>query len=143
MGTITSANAILTMSQPILFPIPQQLQGFGVDDVYDVDQIQSVETMMGVDGVLSGGFVYAEVNQTITLQADSASNDFFDILWTQMQAAQDVYPLNGIIVLPAVSTKFAMTNGFLTGYKPVPDGKKVLQARKFQVRWNKIAPMPL
>lgn len=142
MASITSANAVLTLSQPILFPIPQQLQGFAADDVYDVDQIKSVEVLMGVDGVLSAGFVYAEVMQNIRLQADSASNDFFDVVWTQMQAAQDVYPLNGVIILPAIATKFAMVNGYLTGYKPSPDVKKVLQPRNYQITWNKIFPQP-
>lgn len=143
MGSITSANAVLTLAQPILFPVPVQLQGFAADDVYDIDQIKSVETVMGVDGILSGGFVYVEVMQNITLQADSASNDFFDTLWAQMQAAQDIYPISGLVILPSILTKFAMRNGFLTGYKPAPDAKKTLQPRKYQITWNSIAPAPL
>lgn len=143
MATITAANAILTLSQPILFPVPQQLQGFAADDVYDIDSIKSIEAVMGVDGVLSFGFVYVEVMQNITLQADSASNAFFDTVWTQMQAAQDVYPINGVVVLPGVSTTFAMLNGGLTGYKPAPDAKRTLQPRRYQITWNKIFPAPL
>lgn len=140
--SITSSNAILTISQPILFPTPVQLQGFGADDVYDVDAIKSVEESMGVDGVLSFGFVFVAVPQNITLQADSASNDFFDTLWTQMQAAQEVYPVNGIIILPGIATKFTMINGGLTGYKPAPDAKKTLQPRRYQITWNRIFPQP-
>lgn len=144
MGTsITSANAILTLSVLPLFPVPQQIQGFAVDDIYDVDAIKSVETMMGVDGVLSGGFVFVEITQNISLMADSASNLFFDTWWTQMQAAEDVYTASGQIVLPSISTKFNMLNGFLTGYKPIADAKKVLQPRKFQIMWNSVAPAPL
>lgn len=140
--SITSANAILTLSQPILYPTPQQIQGFAVDDVYDIDQIKSVEALMGVDGVLSFGFVYVAIMQNITLQADSASNEFFDTIWTQMQAAQDIYAVNGTIILPGISTKFTMVNGALTGYKPAPDAKKTLTPRKYQVTWNSIAPAP-
>ena len=55
MPSITSANAILTLAIPLLFPTPVQLQGFAADDVYDIPRIKSVETLMGVDGVLSGG----------------------------------------------------------------------------------------
>ena len=80
--SITSANAVLTLAIAQLFPVPQQLQGFGVDDVYDVPQIKSVEVMMGVDGVLSAGFVYVQIPQHITLQGDSASNLIFDTWWT-------------------------------------------------------------
>lgn len=142
MGSITSANAVLMLSVPPLFPIPQQIQGFATDDIYDVPQIKSVEVMMGVDGVLSAGFVYIQIPQTITLQADSPSNSFFDTWWTQMQAAQDAYEASGLIRLPSISTKFTQTTGFLTGYKPVPAGKKTLQPRTYEITWARISPAP-
>ena len=59
-GTITGSSAIVMLSIPGLFTQPQQLQGFDMDDVFDTDQIASVETKMGVDGRLSGGFVALE-----------------------------------------------------------------------------------
>ena len=142
MPSITSANAILTLAIPLLFPTPVQLQGFAADDVYDIPRIKSVETLMGVDGVLSGGFIYVEVLQDIMLQADSPSNSLFDTWWTQMQAAVDVYPANGSIVLPGIATKFTMVNGYLTGYTPAPAAKKVLQPRRFEISWNSIVPSP-
>lgn len=141
--SITSANAILVLSIPPLFAIPQQLQQFATDDIYDVPSIKSVETMMGVDGVLSGGFVFVEIPQSITLQADSPSNLVFDIWWTQMQAAKEVYVANGQIKLPGINTKFNQTRGFLTGYKPVPAGKKVLQSRQYEITWQSIVPSPI
>ena len=142
MPSITSANAVLLLTIPPLFPVPQQLQGFATDDVYDIPQIKSVETLMGVDGVLSGGFVYVMIPQEITLQADSASNAVFDTWWTQMQAAQDVYVASGLIKLPSVATKFLQTVGYLTGYKPAPGAKKVLQPRRYEITWQSIAPAP-
>ena len=142
MPSITSANTILTLAIPLLFPTPVQLQGFATDDVYDIPRIKSVETLMGVDGVLSGGFIYVEILQDIMLQADSPSNSLFDTWWTQMQAAVDVYPANGSIVLPGIATKFTMVNGYLTGYTPAPAAKKVLQPRRFEISWNSIVPSP-
>jgi hypothetical protein len=142
MATITSANATLTLSQPTLFPAPVKMQQFAVDDVFDTENIRAVETLMGVDGVLSFGFVFVAVVQNIALQANSPSNSFFDVIYTQQQAALDVYPLNGTIILPAISTKFTLSNGALTGYKPTPDGKRTLTPRRFQITWNKIAPAP-
>lgn len=142
MTSITSANAVLMLAIPPLFPVPQQLQGFAADDIYDIPQIRSVEVMMGVDGLLSGGFVYVEIRQEISLQADSASNLVFDTWWTQMQAAQDVYVANGIIQLPSIATKFQMVRGFLTGYKPSPGAKKVLQPRRYEITWESVAPAP-
>lgn len=140
--SITAANAVLTLAIAQLFPIPQQLQGFATDDVYDVPTIKSVEVLMGVDGVLSAGFIYAEVPQDIHLQADSPSNAIFDTWWSQMQAARDVYEASGLILLPGLKSKFQQTRGFLTGYKPVPAGKRVLQPRTYQITWERIAPAP-
>jgi hypothetical protein len=142
MASITSANAVVTLSVPPLFVVPQQLQGFAADDVFDVPEIKSVETLMGVDGKLSGGFVYVAIPQQITLQADSLSNDFFDTWWTQMQAAKDVYVALGMVTLRSIGTKFVMTNGFLTGYKPTPGAKKILQPRRFEITWESIVPSP-
>jgi hypothetical protein len=134
--SLSAANAIVTLSIPLLFPIPQQLQGFATDDVFNTGQIKSVET-------LSGGFVFTEVVQNYVLQGDSLSNRFFDVWWTSMQAAQDVYWANGSILLPAVGTKFAMVRGALTGYQPLPDAKKILQPRTHAITWNRVAPSPV
>jgi hypothetical protein len=142
MPSITSANSVVTLTIPILFTAPQQLQGFAADDIFDVPAIESVETLMGVDGVLSAGFVYVKIPWTFTLQGDSASNAIFDAWWTQMQAAQDVYAASGQVVLPSIATKFNLNNGYLTSYKPAPDAKKLIQPRKFTVTWNSVAPAP-
>lgn len=142
MGTITSADVAFTITIQALFPVPQQLQGFATDDIYGVAQIKSVETMMGVDGVLSGGFVFVPVPQEITLQADSESNDVFDLWWTTMQATKGVLRATGLIQLPAIATKFVHTSGFLTGYTPIPAGKRVLQPRRYEVTWQSIVPVP-
>ena len=142
MGDITAANAAILLSIPPLFPIPQQIQGFATDDIYDIPQIKSVEVMMGVDGVLSAGFVFVQIPQEITLQADSPSNALFDTWWTQMQAGQTTYAAQGLIRLPSIQTKFTQTKGFLTGYKPLPGGKKLLQARTYEITWERVAPAP-
>ena len=142
MGDITSANSILTLAIPPLFVTPQQLQGFAADDVYDVPAIQSVEVLMGVDGVLSAGFVYKEIEQEIILQADSASNLLFDTWWTQMVSAKQTYAAQGEIQLPNIASLFTMTNGYLTSYKPAPQAKRLLQPRRYRITWNLIAPAP-
>lgn len=140
--SITSANAILTLSQAVLFPTPQQIQGFAADDIFDMEQVRSVEAVMGVDGVLSFGFVWAARLMNIMLQADSPSNAFFDTIDTQQEAAQDVYPISGLVVLSGISTKFQMINGGLTGYTPTPGVKKTLTPRRYQITWGRVFPQP-
>jgi hypothetical protein len=140
---ITSADAVITLSIVGLFnDVPQQIQGFATDDVFDVDQIKSVELMMGVDGNLSGGFVYQEVPMSVSLQADSDSNDIFDAWWNQMQSARKPYKAEGRILLPSLGFKFVAHKGFLTGYKPAPPGKRVLQPRTYQITWARVVPQP-
>ena len=142
MGTITSADSILTLSIPPLFSNPQQLQGFAADDIFDIPAITSIEEIMGVDGVLSAGFVFVAIQWEISLQADSASNLVFDTWWTQMQATKSTYPAQGVIKLPSVNTKFILSNGFLKSYKPAPPAKRVLQPRRYGLVFQKIAPQP-
>jgi hypothetical protein len=143
MASITAANAIIVMSQATLFPTPFQLQGFGPDDVFDTDAIKSVETVMGVDGELSAGFVFNEVKQRFTLQADSAARDFFDVVYLQQQQAEDAYPINAVISLPAVAQKYTQTRGFITEHKLMPDAKKILQPCRYEITWKRIAVSPL
>lgn len=142
MGKITAADAVVTLSIATLFENPQQLQGFAADDVTDVPQIKSVETVMGVDGVLSAGFVFVPVLQTITLQADSLSNRVFDQWWQQMQSTKDVFIAQGVIRFPAIGSKFVQNDGYLTGYKPLPGAKKLLQPRTYEITWNSIVAQP-
>jgi|SRR5271156_1657290 len=143
-GSITSADAVVTLWQPILFPTPLQLQQFAVDDIYDTDQIRNVEAQMGVDGTLSFGFVYAPIMQNFALQANSPSiAAFFDPIYAQQILGKTVYPISGTIALPSLGKKWAMTNGAMTDYKPMPDAKRVLQMQRFRVTWNQVLPSPL
>ena len=138
--SITGANAIYTIAIPGLFPIPQLLQGFAADDVFDTDTLESVETLMGVDGNLSAGFVFVPVKQGISIQADSISGAIFDQWYAAQQAIQDTYSAIGVIIQPTLGLKFALSNGYLTSYKPVADTKKLIQPRKFGITWNSISP---
>lgn len=138
---ISGATANLTLTILPLFPVPQQIQGFAADDVYDLDEIESVETLMGVDGVLSGGFVWKPQQQTIMLQANSASNAVMDTWWASMVAAKTTYTANGVITLPAIGLKFIQTTGYLTRYK-LPGTKKLIQPRRYGITWNLVVPAP-
>ena len=135
--SITSANAVLTLSISSLFPNPVQLQQFAVDDIYSVDAMESAETMMGVDGYLTGGFVYVPVKQGITLMADSPSNDIFDTWWEGQQQIQDLYFATQTLLLPSLGKKWTLSRGILTSYPPIPDGKKLLQPRKYSITWQR------
>lgn len=142
-GTITSTNAILLLAIGGLYTVPQRIQGFAADDVFDIGDIAMAETSMGVDGKLSAGYVNVPVVMGIMLQADSESNALFDAWFAAQRAAGELLPAEAIVRLPSVETSYALHRGFLTGYKPAPDAKKMLQPRKFSITWESITGAPL
>lgn len=140
--TLTAANTVLTLWQSTLFPNPQQIQQFAADDVTDTDEVRRIETVMGVDGVLSSGFIFVPVMQRVALQANSPSISFFETIDTQQQAAENAYPLNGTLLLPSLSKQYTLTNGYLTGVKPTPDVKRILQPQHYRITWQSVTPSP-
>jgi hypothetical protein len=141
--SITAASAIVSIGIPLLFPTPQQLQGFAPDAVFDIPAIKSAEATIGVDGKKSAGFVFVLVPIQYMLQADSNSNSFFDTWHAQNTAAQDDYAASGLILVPSIGTKYILTNGSLTEWKPGPDAKKLLQPRRHEITWESIQAAPI
>lgn len=143
MATITSANSILALGVVGLFTVPQQLQGFGTDDMYSMEAVETKEVRMGADGVLSAGWVPQIKTMAITLQADSASNTFFEAWYAAEEAAQDAFFAFGTILQPGVNKLYTVTRGVLTNYSPLADAKKVLDMRKFQIKWQSVIAAPV
>lgn len=141
-GTITSNNAAFTLAIAGLFAVPQQLQGFAADDIFDTEGVEPAETSMGVDGKLSAGLVFAPVKQSVALQADSDSNTLFEAWYAAQKAAGDVYYAQGSVYLPATGRAYVMTRGVLTAYSPMPDAKKTLQPRKYGLTWESVTGAP-
>lgn len=136
--TITSANAIFTLTIPGIYDSPVQLQHWAADKAWSTEAIDLAETSMGVDGRMSAGYVPNVTKQTITLQADSDSNDVFDTLIDATQTTQDVFFINGSLVIPGVNEAWSMVRGVLSNYKAMPDGQKTLQPRDFVITWERV-----
>lgn len=142
-ATLTAANSVIMLVIPDLFPIPQQLQGYAADDVLTTEAVDSVETVMGVDGRLSAGWVPMPKRQTYTLQADSVSSLMFDAWQQSQEAVRDAFTANAFITLPALGRIYTCTNGYLTNYMPMPDVRRILQPRRFQITWESIIGAPI
>lgn len=136
MGNITAANSVYTLNIPNVTLSPTQLQGFAADEIFDTDPLEAAETLMGVDGILSAGFVFVPVNQAISLQADSVSSQVFDAWYAQEFANKTKYPATGQIVLPAIGIKWVLSQGFLMTYPVIPNAGRTLRPRKFTIRWQ-------
>lgn len=142
MADLTSASAIITITATGVFNLPQQLQGFGADDVYDVPAIVAGEKSMGVDGFLSAGFVFVDTPQDFTLQADSPSNVVFDQIYRYESTNRTKVVLQGVTIIPAVGLKWVAARGFLMSYSPAPAAGKILKPRKYNIAWERLVPQP-
>lgn len=138
--SLTTANSVLYLAVAGLFPVPQQIQGYATDDIFSTDPVAPNQVSMGVDGKLSGGFVHVERPMSISLQADSESNAFFDAWVAAQEVLQDTYVASGSMLLPGLNRKWTMVRGFLTAYPPMPDGGKMLRPRKYGITWQSITP---
>ncbi len=137
-STLTAANAVITLVISGIFSSPQILKGFSTDNVYEVGDQQVTETLMGVDGRLSGGYVNNPVVQTFTLQADSPSNNIFDYWALQQRLLQETFVAQGSTLLKSVGTEYISNRGFLVTKLPLPTAGKILQPRKFVIHWESV-----
>lgn len=143
MATITSANSVLMLGIANLFNVPIQIQGFATDDAFAINDVDMAETMMGVDGHLSAGWIPMAKTLDITLQADSASNDFFDAWIAAEATAREKYKANGSILLSGTGRLYVLTTGYLKVGSVMPASKKVLQPRKFSIEFQDISRAPV
>lgn len=143
MATLTSANSVLMLGVEGLFNVPVQIQGYAADDAFTIGDVDMAETVMGVDGKLSAGWIPAIKTLDIMLQADSASNDFFDALIAAESVAREKYVLNGSILVPGISRIFVLTRGFMKTGSVMPASKKILQPRKFTIDFQDIVRSPV
>lgn len=142
MSTITAANSVFALAIANVFPSPQILQGYSADDAFTTEAIESVETVQGIDGNLSGGFVFNPYKMTITIMPDSPSLDVF-FQWDQYQRSiREVAIASATIALPAIGKKFQCVKGYLTSNVPIPGVKKTLQPIPLQITWNLITGQP-
>lgn len=136
--TLTSANSVFLLTITDLFPPPIALQGYATDEAFLTDAVALTETLMGVDGHLSGGMVFNPIKMKIKFQADSPSIAIFDAWAAAQKTARDAFRANAVITLPSTGVRYVLTTGFLTSYKPLPDAKKMLEPQEFEITWESI-----
>ena len=136
MADITSANSVLMLGVAGLFTVPQQLAGFSADDMYEMAAVDNKEVMIGVDGILSAGWIPQIKVMSVSLQADSASNTFFESWYASEEAAKAPFFAFGVVNQPSISRVYTLANGVLKSYTPLASAKKTLQPRKFEIHWQ-------
>lgn len=137
-NTITSADSIFALTVTNLFPSAQTLEGYAADAMFALGDTEMAVSVRGADGKLSGGFVFGEYLQTITIMPDSPSRDLFETWQLTSLTSKAVFRCNATIILPAIGRKFTLTNGILQRVKAIPDAQRVLQAMTFQINWESV-----
>lgn len=141
--SITSADSTFVLSSADFALAATILEGYAADAAFAMDNADTAETMLGVDGKLSAGWIPRSYNQTITLQADSKSRALFDALVTAQDATRNVFRLNGVINLPGNQYSYNLTRGVLKNYTAMPTAQKVLQPLTFVIEWEKVLAVPI
>lgn len=141
--SITSTNLTLSLAVPGLIPVPVRIQGFSADKFWQTDNQDLVEVSPGVDGRLTGGYIYNPVKTTFSLQADGPGVLFFDTLSAAMRTTRDVYYITGTAALPATGKVYALTRGLLTSATPMPSAGKVLAVVEYAITWESCNPIPV
>lgn len=136
MADLTTANSALSLAIQDLYAAPQPIQGYAVDDAFATDPVSPAEAVMGVDGFMSGGFTPYPIPLHISLMADSPSMALFDNWLQAMTATKSVYFGDATILLPGLGQQWVFSRGILTSAPPLPDAKKILQARRFTITFE-------
>lgn len=142
-GTLTTANSAILLAVDTVFPNAQQLVGYAAEDIFDTEDVDLAETSMGLDAILSGGWIPYSLKQTFTLQANSPSFLFFNTWIAAQNAVRDLFRVQGTELLPGIGIKWAMANGILKRAKVIPDAKKNLQPVTYQIEWESATPTPI
>lgn len=146
MSTITSANSALTLSARLagLFPAGLfSVQGYASDDAFATETVDVAEARIGVDGLMSGGYMPHLTKMTITLQADSPSIALFEILQGAQDAIKEIILLDGVLTLPSINKTYALVKGIMTRITVIPPGKKVLEPVSYEITWELVQPAPV
>lgn len=141
--TLTAANCQLTLFALPYLPVPTLIEGYASDAAFLFDTPAVAEAMMGVDGIMSAGFLPSITRQTITLQADSPSARYFEDLFAATKASREIAWLYGTIAMPSLAKSFTLTKGVLEQMTQAPPVGKTLQPQSYQIAWNDIQPIPL
>lgn len=139
MATITSANAVFIITVPDI-AIIHQVQGFAADAAFDIAEQDMAQNILGVDGKKSSGWIPQMYPQAIHLQADSPSISVFDTIAQFQNINKTVYAITGTVTYPGTDRSYALRNGTLTSYKPLPDAKQVLSPQDFSIVWERVQP---
>lgn len=137
---ITAANSVFTITVPGLYNAPITLQNYAADRAFETEARELAETAMSIDGYLNAGWVPNPVTQTIALAASSESALVFEAIVMAQDSRRGLYRMGAEIQLPAIGRKYTMVRGLLRSIVSLPGAGRVLEARRFEITWERVLP---
>lgn len=128
--TLTAANSIVLFSTDSYFSSPIQLQGFQADNAFTFGDAAMGETVMGVDGKQSGGWVAHEVQFTVFLQANAASRDQMEAFRGYCNSKMETERVTFDITIPATG-KTISASGYMVSATGGTSAQKILQGTQY------------
>lgn len=126
LENITSANASLVLVVDKIIPAGVQLEHFSTDQAFSQSEITVVEDRMGVDGHLAAGWIPAIKTVQVSLEANSPSLVYMDMLQRAMENNREIYECTLVATLPALRKVYTWSKGVLKSGTLVSSAKKVL-----------------
>ncbi|KXV59182.1 hypothetical protein AD947_04635 [Acetobacter tropicalis] len=137
---ITAANSVFTITVPGLYNAPITLQNYAADRAFETEARELAETAMSIDGYLNAGWVPNPVTQTIALAASSESALVFEAIVMAQDSRRGLYRMGAEIQIPAIGRKYTMVRGLLRSIVSIPGAGRVLEARNFEITWERVLP---
>ncbi|ATJ90550.1 phage tail fiber protein [Acetobacter tropicalis] len=137
---ITAANSVFTITVPGLYNAPITLQNYAADRAFETEARELAETAMSIDGYLNAGWVPNPVTQTIALAASSESALVFEAIVMAQDSRRGLYRMGAEIQIPAIGRKYTMVRGLLRSIVSIPGAGRVLEARHFEITWERVLP---
>ncbi|MEN2922475.1 hypothetical protein DNAOFDDG_02009 [Mannheimia haemolytica] len=131
--TRTAANSILLVRAKGYNKSWVKMEGYAADNAFDFGQGAIGETVIGVDGVQSGGFTPYEVDLNIQLQANSPSRSFFDGVINHINNNQETVPFEFSCEIPSIGKRYSAT-GFLVNIPGGTNAKKLLESATYSFK---------
>jgi hypothetical protein len=123
---ITSANSESILTVEGLFPAGIVLQGYGTDAGVALDNLDLVETRMGLDGFMAAGVTPNIFAINIALEPNSPSVTPLGQIWTAMTTAKRIYECTLVITVPSVGRVFTFIRGVMKSGVPFSNINRIL-----------------
>jgi len=126
-GSITSANASISLTIPGVYSSGVLLQQFSTDDILDPDAQTLTESRVGADGDVVAGYVFNLSKFRIMFQANSDSIAVFYAWKAAQDAMTDVIAATMKIVAPSLGLDVDLQDVYCESLPFLPPLKKVAE----------------